>query len=172
MKENPLFKYKENWMDVFKYRGEFLRNENIKVKIFQNKVYVINDASAKPSLPTRAYDPYKDLDAPIRNLYHLPTSPEFLFVEEARRKRRSWGENLTFYTRCGYLAGAIGGAGSGLVEGVKAFESGDTMKLRINRVLNAAGHSGRVWGNRVGILGLLYAEIESRIQAARDADDV
>ncbi|BAT73243.1 hypothetical protein VIGAN_01071200 [Vigna angularis var. angularis] len=39
-------------------------------------------ASAKPSLPTRAYDPYKDLDAPIRNLYHLPTSPEFLFVEE------------------------------------------------------------------------------------------
>ncbi|KAG2406956.1 Mitochondrial import inner membrane translocase subunit [Vigna angularis] len=129
-------------------------------------------ASAKPFLPTRAYDPYKDLDAPIRNLYHLPTSPEFLFVEEARRKRRSWGENLTFYTRCGYLAGAIGGAGSGLVEGVKAFESGDTMKLRINRVLNAAGHSGRVWGNRVGILGLLYAKIESRIQAARDADDV
>ncbi|KOM35626.1 hypothetical protein LR48_Vigan02g177600 [Vigna angularis] len=132
----------------------------------------MGEASAKPSLPTRAYDPYKDLDAPIRNLYHLPTSPEFLFVEEARRKRRSWGENLTFYTGCGYLAGAVGGAGLGLVEGVKAFESGDTMKLRINRVLNAARHSGRVWGNRVGILGLLYAEIESRIEAARDADDV
>jgi len=130
------------------------------------------EPKSDPKTRTRAYDPYKDLDAPIRNLYHLPTSPEFLFVEEARRKRRSWGENLTFYTGCGYLAGALGGAGAGLVGGVRAFESGDTAKLRINRVLNAAGHSGRVWGNRVGILGLLYAGIESGIEAARDVDDV
>ncbi|XP_020219568.1 mitochondrial import inner membrane translocase subunit TIM23-2 [Cajanus cajan] len=126
----------------------------------------------EPKTRTRTYNPYKDLDVPIQNLYHLPTSPEFLFVEEARRTRRSWGENLTFYTGCGYLAGALGGATAGLVDGVRAFESGDTAKLRINRVLNASGHSGRAWGNRVGILGLLYAGIESGIEAARDADDV
>ncbi|CAL0322089.1 unnamed protein product [Lupinus luteus] len=121
---------------------------------------------------TRLYNPYKDLEVPIRNLYQLPTSPEHLFVEEARRKHRSWGENVTFYTGCGYFAGAVGGAGVGLVEAVKAFESGDTAKLRINRVLNTSGHSGRVWGNRLGVIGLLYAGIESGIAAARDTDDV
>ncbi|XP_057455126.1 mitochondrial import inner membrane translocase subunit TIM23-2-like [Lotus japonicus] len=131
-----------------------------------------HEPTSEPNLQTRPYNPYKDLDVPIRNLYHLPTSPEFLFVEEARRKRRSWGENLTFYTGCGYLAGAVAGAGVGLVEGVKSFESGDTAKLRINRILNSSGHSGRTWGNRAGIIGLLYAGIESGIEAARDTDDV
>jgi import inner membrane translocase subunit TIM23 len=130
------------------------------------------EPGSDPKTQSRVYNPYKDLDVPIQNLYQLPTSPEFLFVEEARRKRRSWGENLTFYTGCGYLAGSIGGASVGLVEGVKSFESGDTTKLRINRVLNSSGHSGRAWGNRIGIIGLLYAGIESGIEAARDIDDV
>ncbi|KAI4329128.1 hypothetical protein L6164_021426 [Bauhinia variegata] len=121
---------------------------------------------------TRLYNPYKDLEVPIRNLYQLPTSPEYLFAEEASRKRRSWGENLTFYTGCGYLSGALAGAGVGLVDGVKSFESGDTTKLRINRVLNSSGHAGRAWGNRLGIIGLLFAGIESGIVAVRDTDDV
>ncbi|XP_027336921.1 mitochondrial import inner membrane translocase subunit TIM23-2-like [Abrus precatorius] len=129
-------------------------------------------SGSDPNSQTRLYNPYKDLEVPIRNLYHLPTSPEFLFVEEARRKRRSWGENLTFYTGCGYLAGAVGGASVGLVDGVRSFESGDTTKLRINRVLNSSGHSGRAWGNKIGIIGLIYAGIESGIEAARDTDDV
>ncbi|CAL5200037.1 unnamed protein product [Lathyrus oleraceus] len=120
----------------------------------------------------RLYNPYKDLEVPIRNLYQLPTSPEHLFVEEAARKHRSWGETLTFLTGCGYLGGAVAGAGVGLVEGVKSFESGDTMKLRVNRILNSSGHTGRTWGNRLGVIGLLYAGIESGITAARDTDDV
>ena len=119
----------------------------------------------------RLYNPYKDLQVPYRN-FQLPTSPEFLFDEEARRQRRSWGENLTFYTGCGYLAGAVGGASTGFVSGVKSFESGDTMKLRINRILNSSGHSGRLWGNRLGVIGLLYAGLESGIEAVRDTDDV
>ena len=121
---------------------------------------------------TRLYNPYKDLEGPIRNLYQLPTAPEHLFVEEAQRTRRSWGENLTFYTGCGYLGGAIGGGARGLVDGVRSFESGDTLKLRINRVLNSSGHTGRAWGNRLGIIGLLYAGIESGIVEVRDTDDV
>ncbi|KAL5579433.1 hypothetical protein UlMin_011875 [Ulmus minor] len=123
--------------------------------------------SSKP----RLYNPYQDLQAPIRNLYQLPTSPEFLFVEEARRQHRSWGENLTFYTGCAYLTGAVGGAGTGLVSGVKSFESGDTLKLRVNRILNSSGHSGRVWGNRLGVIGLLYAGLESGMVSLRDTDD-
>ncbi|AET01683.1 Mitochondrial inner membrane translocase subunit Tim17/Tim22/Tim23/peroxisomal protein PMP24 [Medicago truncatula] len=129
-----------------------------------------NESDQDPQ--TRFYNPYKDLEVPIQNLYKLPTSPEYLFDEEAKRKRRSWGENLTFYTGCGYLGGSIAGAGVGLVEGIRSFESTDTAKLRVNRILNASGHSGRTWGNRVGIIGLLYAGIESGIEAVRDVDDV
>ncbi|XP_010267477.1 PREDICTED: mitochondrial import inner membrane translocase subunit TIM23-2-like [Nelumbo nucifera] len=122
--------------------------------------------------PPRLYNPYQDLQLPIQTLYKLPTSPEFLFQEEAVAQRRTWGENLTYYTGCGYLAGAIAGAGKGFVDGVKASEEGDTLKLRINRVLNASGHSGRKLGNRVGVIGLLYAGLESGIVAVRDTDDV
>uniref|UniRef100_A0A5B7ARC6 Mitochondrial import inner membrane translocase subunit TIM23-2-like n=1 Tax=Davidia involucrata TaxID=16924 RepID=A0A5B7ARC6_DAVIN len=120
----------------------------------------------------RLYNPYQDLQVPIQNLYKLPTSPEFLFQEESLAQRRSWGENLTYYTGFGYLAGSVTGAGKGLVEGVKASEPGDTMKLRVNRILNASGHTGRKFGNRAGVLGLLYAGMESGMLAVRDTDDV
>ncbi|KAL6972687.1 hypothetical protein U1Q18_026860 [Sarracenia purpurea var. burkii] len=120
----------------------------------------------------RLYNPYQDLQVPIQNLYKLPTSPEFLFQEESVAQRRSWGENLTYYTGIGYLGGAIAGAGKGLVEGVKASEPGDTMKLRVNRILNASGHTGRKFGNRAGVIGLLYAGMESGMVAIRDTDDV
>jgi import inner membrane translocase subunit TIM23 len=39
-------------------------------------------------------------------------------------------------------------------------------------VLNASGHAGRAWGNRIGIIGLIYAGMESGIVALRDTDDV
>lgn len=120
----------------------------------------------------RLYNPYQDLQVPIQNLYKLPTSPEFLFQEESLAQRRSWGENLTYYTGIGYLAGAVSGAGIGLVEGIKSSEPGDTMKLRVNRILNASGHTGRKFGNRVGVIGLMYAGLESGMVAVRDTDDI
>ncbi|KAI8019330.1 Mitochondrial import inner membrane translocase subunit TIM23-2 [Camellia lanceoleosa] len=92
--------------------------------------------------------------------------------EEAIAQRRSWGENLTYYTGIGYLGGAVTGAGKGIVEGVKASEAGDTMKLRVNRILNASGHTGRKFGNRAGVIGLMYAGLESGMVAIRDTDDV
>lgn len=120
----------------------------------------------------RLYNPYQDLQISAQKLYQLPTQPEYLFQEESVRQHRSWGENLTYYTGCGYLAGAISGAGKGFVSGVRAFEQGDTLKLRVNRVLNASGLNGRQWGNRAGVVGLMYAGIESGIVAVRDTDDV
>ena len=125
----------------------------------------------------RLYNPYEDLhggafDArPVKNLYQIPTTPEFLFQEEAALKRRSFSDNITYYTGCAYLTGAVGGAGVGLVEGLKAGEAGDSTKLRINRVLNSSGHTGRKFGNRLGVIGLLYAGLESGIVAARGTDD-
>lgn len=119
----------------------------------------------------RLYNPYHDLQIPSRALYDLPTSPEFLFQEESLVQRRSWGENLTFYTGLGYLSGAAAGASLGFRHALQAAEPGDSLKLRLNRVLNSCGQDGRRFGNRLGVIGLLYAGIESGIVAARGTDD-
>lgn len=37
------------------------------------------------------------------------SQPEFLFSEEALVHKRSWSENLTYYTGMGYLAGGRAG---------------------------------------------------------------
>ncbi|KAH0708750.1 hypothetical protein KY284_010177 [Solanum tuberosum] len=60
----------------------------------------------------------------------------------------------------------------GFIEGVKASEPGDTLKLRVNRILNGSGHTSRKFGNRVGVIGLMYAGLESGMVAIRDTDDV
>lgn len=46
------------------------------------------------------------------------------------------------------------------------------MKLKVNRILNASGHAGRKIGNRAGVIGLLYAGMESGMVAVRDTDDI
>lgn len=120
----------------------------------------------------RLYNPYQDLEIPVQKLYQLPTQPEYLFHEEALHQRRSWGENLTYYTGCGYLAGASSGAAKGLFDALRASEHGDTLKLRVNRVLNSSGLKGRQWGNRAGVVGLMYAALESGMVKLRDTDDV
>uniref|UniRef100_A0A2P2JAJ8 Uncharacterized protein n=1 Tax=Rhizophora mucronata TaxID=61149 RepID=A0A2P2JAJ8_RHIMU len=99
----------------------------------------------------RKYHPYQNLyNVQAQCLYNLPTSPEFLFHEEAAHHRRSWGENLQYYTGSGYLAGAILGGAKGSVEGIRAAEMGDSLKLKVSRVLNSVGrrvgNSGTVWG--------------------------
>ncbi|KAK8629200.1 hypothetical protein V6N13_078052 [Hibiscus sabdariffa] len=131
-----------------------------------------SDSEAEPN--TRLYNPYQDLNlqVPVTSLYKLPTSPEFLFAEESLHQRRSWGENLTFYTGSAYLGGSVSGAAVGLFSALKNFEQGDTLKLKINRILNSSGHTGRSWGNRIGVVGLIYAGMESGVIAMTDRDDV
>ncbi|KAL3528606.1 hypothetical protein ACH5RR_007928 [Cinchona calisaya] len=131
-----------------------------------------NNKNATTDGGDKFYSPYQDLKVPMQTLYRLPTSPEFLFQEEAMVQRRSWGENLTYYTGVGYLGGATAGGAKGFVEGIKAAEHGDTLKLKINRILNATGHTGRKIGNRTGILGLMYGGMESAMVAVRNTDDV
>lgn len=130
-----------------------------------------SDSAATDGSGRRLYNPYQDLNIPYKNLYDLPTSPEFLFQEEALVQRRSWGENLTYYTGIGYLSGAVAGAALGLREAAQGAEPGDTAKIRANRVLNSSGAAGRRLGNRFGVIGLLYAGMESGMVAARDGQD-
>ncbi|KAK3007449.1 hypothetical protein RJ639_014996 [Escallonia herrerae] len=109
---------------------------------------------------------------PDPNPLQAPHLPRIPFPRRVRRPAPILGENLTYYTGIGYLSGSVAGAGKGLVEGIKASEPGDTLKLRVNRVLNASGHAGRRLGNRAGVIGLLYAGMESGMVALRDTDDV
>lgn len=121
---------------------------------------------------TRVYHPYQDLNVPIQKLYNLPTSPEHLFPEEATKMHRSWGENLQYYTGCGYLSGAVGGGAKGTLDGLRAAESGESLKLRLNRVLNSGGQTGRRFGNSLGVLGLIFAGLESAMIHFRGRDDL
>ncbi|WOL05683.1 mitochondrial import inner membrane translocase subunit TIM23-1-like [Canna indica] len=123
------------------------------------------------SVGRRLYNPYQDLQIPSRTLYDLPTSPEFLFQEESLTQRRTWGENLTYYTGIGYLSGSTAGASLGLRRALQSAEPGDTLKIRLNRLLNSCGQDGRRIGNRVGVIALMYAGLESGMVAARDTDD-
>uniref|UniRef100_A0A0E0CPP5 Mitochondrial import inner membrane translocase subunit TIM23 n=1 Tax=Oryza meridionalis TaxID=40149 RepID=A0A0E0CPP5_9ORYZ len=106
-----------------------------------------------------------------RALYDLPTSPECLFEEEKFRQTRTWGENLTFYTGVSYLAGATSGALVGLRRAAAEAERGESAKLRINRALNQSGSVGRAFGNRFGIVAMLFAGTESFVRDQRDGAD-
>ncbi|KQK00726.1 hypothetical protein BRADI_3g51430v3 [Brachypodium distachyon] len=104
-------------------------------------------------------------------LYDLPTSPEFLFEEEALRKNRTWGENLTFYTGVGFCAGSLTGGARGLGRAIAAAERGESAKLRLSRALNECGSVGRKHGNRLGVIGLLFGGAESAVRHFRDDQD-
>ncbi|KAJ6737412.1 MITOCHONDRIAL IMPORT INNER MEMBRANE TRANSLOCASE SUBUNIT TIM23-3 [Salix viminalis] len=85
----------------------------------------------------RKYHPYQGLyDVPAQNLYNLPTSPEFLFDEEALHQRRSWSESLQYYTGTGYLAGAVLGGAKGIESGLIHWRDTDDL---VNTVLAGLG---------------------------------
>lgn len=120
------------------------------------------------------YNPYEGLGAALdrrdvsptgRAAFRVSKQPEFLFSEEALVHKRSWSENLTYYTGVGYLAGALLGGGKGAVQAITApvalagVES--SQRLRINQLLNTSGKMGRGAGNSLGVLGLLFASFES-----------
>ena len=131
----------------------------------------------------RLYNPYEglhaSLDPKVLGSIRLPTAPEHLFSEEATRHKRSWGENLSYYTGLGYLGGTVAGGVYGGIESSRSkapqASLDTTTKLRLNRLINGTMHRGRMFGNTFGILGLFYAGFESFVQSKLDhtvPDDV
>eukprot|EP00871_Galdieria_phlegrea_P005771 jgi/Galph1/681/GphlegSOOS_G5396.1 len=89
------------------------------------------------------------------------STPEYLFEEDyTEYRKKSWGEQLMYWTGVSYLSGAVTGGSYGLLEGLRA-SRGKTWKLRINSVLNASGRRGAALANACGILALMFSSIES-----------
>ncbi|MCL7029282.1 hypothetical protein MKW94_006448 [Papaver nudicaule] len=131
-----------------------------------------SSSAASSNGPYRQYHPFQELNLPAEYLYNLPTSPDFLFGEEAMRQRRSMTQNLMYYCGAGYALGAISGALKGSVEGLKSAEAGETIKLRTSRVLSSGQHRGKNYGNTAALIGMYYGTLESWVQSQRDTDDV
>lgn len=102
-----------------------------------------------------------------RNIYQ----PELLFEEEGQNNRRTWSDNLQFYTGSMYASGAISGGVKGTLEGLKSAEAKEGLKLRLNRVLNAGGGTGRRLGNTMGVVGLIFGAMETGINHYSHLDD-
>jgi import inner membrane translocase subunit TIM23 len=110
----------------------------------------------------------------VKGPFRLPKEPEFLFIEEAAAHRRSWSENLTYYTGVGYLAGAVLGGGMGAYRAITTpvtlatAEGLPSQRLRINQLLNTSGKLGRSAGNALGVVGLMFSSSESFLRHMND----
>ncbi|KAL9662419.1 hypothetical protein QQ045_027252 [Rhodiola kirilowii] len=54
------------------------------------------------------------------------------------------------YTAGAFLGGTIVGGAKGMIDGLRAVEKGENLKLRINRVLNSGSSVGASWGSKLG----------------------
>jgi import inner membrane translocase subunit TIM23 len=152
---------------------------------FSSDSFQTTDFASGPSFSTdthstqdRYYNPYEGISAAldrrdVKQPFRLPQEPEFLFSEESVVQRRSWSENLTYYTGVGYMAGAFAGGSVGLYRvlgpspsqggaaGGTANLSGLSQRMRVNQLLNTSGKMGRTAGNALGVLGLVFSSSES-----------
>ena len=88
----------------------------------------------------RLYNPYEGLSSASRldpvwldAHYRMPSTAEYVFTEEASRARRSWSDNMAFYTASGWVLGGVTGALYGIREGsmVPAGLVLDTTRLKV-----------------------------------------
>ncbi|KAL6146751.1 hypothetical protein ACLB2K_057428 [Fragaria x ananassa] len=120
----------------------------------------------------KPYNPYQDLDAPIKKLYHLPTAPEHLFPDVASRPYRSWGNNLQHCTGICFLSGGTVGLVHGAVKGLKAAGAGESRKVMMSRALSSGLELGGRYSGTMGILGFYFSVIESGIDSYRGKEGI
>mmetsp|Transcript_43464 Transcript_43464/g.70529 ORF Transcript_43464/g.70529 Transcript_43464/m.70529 type:complete len:205 (+) Transcript_43464:86-700(+) len=105
----------------------------------------------------------------------LRGGPEYLNPEDYAEKKRSWGEQLTYYTGTAYFTGVVGGGLWGCAQGMRANSKANPrppLKLRINTLLNSTGSRGAFLGNSLGVLAMMYSGLESGITSARGEEDI
>jgi mitochondrial import inner membrane translocase subunit TIM23 len=103
-------------------------------------------------------------------LYDLPTSPEVLY-DDALGEAHKWADDLIGYTGTSYLAGAAVGAFAGLRRAIVEAKRGEPAKVRVNRVLNNCGSVGRAYGNRAGVIAMLFVATKAAVRRCRSGAD-
>ena len=73
-------------------------------RLAQPEIRTLLAPAGASTIPTKA-STQRLMAGRLRAAYKLPSQPEFLFSEEAAVHRRSWSENLTYYTGTGYVTG-------------------------------------------------------------------
>lgn len=95
---------------------------------------------------------------------------EYLFEEDAKKTRRSWGDRLTYTTGCAVGVGAAIGVGWGTYEAVTT-KGLPSMRLRINAVLNRSGARMGLLTSTGGVLALMYTTVDWAAREARGGED-
>mmetsp|Transcript_6545 Transcript_6545/g.11294 ORF Transcript_6545/g.11294 Transcript_6545/m.11294 type:complete len:194 (+) Transcript_6545:69-650(+) len=95
--------------------------------------------------------------------------PDYVFAEDYGEKKRSWGEQLTFYTGMSYATGLFLGGSFGFVSAVR--KPAATTKLKMNAIFNRAGRLGARNANRLGVLAFMYSGLDSTIGYMRGEED-
>jgi len=129
-----------------------------------NDPFSTSEESESPTLDFGHLDRINPLTiAPALGVYApgYGNSPEYLFAEDyTDYRKKSWGEQLMYWTGVSYLTGAVTGGSYGLVEGLGS-SGGKSWKLRVNAILNASGRRGAALANACGILALMFSGFES-----------
>lgn len=108
---------------------------------------------------------FSDMDvsqlAPIYN--PLPSSSQNLYPEDWNRK--TMGQEIMSNTGVSYVAGVGVGTLYGVTQGISKIRSNhlSSTKLRLNAILNGCSKNGSAFGNRAGILAILYTTYDNLI---------
>lgn len=76
---------------------------------------------------------------------------------------RGWNDDLCYGTGVLYLSGLGVGGFSGLMEGLRTVQADAPAKIKVNHVLNTITKRGPFLGNSMGVLGIFYNFLNSKV---------
>lgn len=86
---------------------------------------------------------------------------------------RGWTDELCYGTGTTYLSGLVIGGAWGFKEGFfRPLGTSNSMRLRINSILNGCTRRGSFLGNSAGVLALFYNGVNSTIDSVRGHHDI
>lgn len=141
--------------------------------------YLNASPTTTTGLPTMPSDPLANLDSPSINFSSMnridpsvlssrPSSGQgsgldYVFADDYQEvRKKSAGEQLTFFAGTAFLGGNIIGASRGLATAIPA-SAGKPLRVRVNALLNAVGKRGLSLGNACGVMALAFSLSETAL---------
>lgn len=88
---------------------------------------------------------------------------DYVFADDYKEvRKKSPGEQLTFFTGTAFLTGSLTGASLGLAQAIPE-SAGKPMRLRLNAALNAVAKRGSSLGNTCSVLALAFSLSETAL---------